>query len=215
MKKSLFLITAICFLSISLLNAQFNKGKILLGLSTSSNNLYSLYTGGSSNIFHLGFTTMKSKSDNGNGSSYKTRTFNLSPRVGYFIINNLTAGFDINFSLMSMGTGNEKETTTLVGIGPFVRYYLPFKKIAPFAEAGGSFGSSVSKYSSSTYKSSISSFMAGIGFAVPIGDKFAFDVLGGYVSTTIKARQDNINNERSILGTSAIKVGFHLYLGAN
>jgi outer membrane protein len=214
MKKSLFLITAMCFLCISMLNAQFNKGTILLGLSTSSNNLYSMYTGGSSNFFHLGFTTMTSKS-NTSSSSEKIRTFNLSPRVGYFIVKNLAAGLGINFSLLSMGTGNNKETSTLSGIGPFIRYYLPLKKIAPFAEVEGSFGSSVYKYTSSTDKSSISSFMGGIGFAVPIGNKFAFDVLGGYVSTTLKAKQNNLDNERDILGTLAIKVGFHLYLGAN
>ena len=197
-----------------MLNAQFDKGRILFGLSTSSNNLYSMYSGGSANFFQLGFTTLKTKSDVGN-SSEKIRTFNLSPRVGYFIVKNLAAGLDINYSFMSMGTGTNKETISLLGIGPFLRYYLPLKKVAPFAEVEGSFGSAVNKYSSGNYKSSISSFLGGIGLAVPVGDKFAFDLMGGYVSTTTKAEQNNPNNERDILGTFGIKVGFHIYLVAN
>lgn len=220
MKKILLLIAVICFLSISMLNAQFNKGRILLGISTSSNNLYNMYSGGSSNFFHLGFTTYKTKSDNGNGDSEKIRTFNLSPRFGCFIAKNLSVGIDINISLMSMGTGNNNETTTLSGIGPFLRYYLPLKKVAPFAEIEGSFGSVRNKYTDYlgakvVDKTAITSFLGAIGLAVPVGDKFAFDMMLGYVSTTLKARQNNTNNEREILGTFAIKVGFNLYLGAN
>ncbi len=220
MKKILFLIIAICLLSNSMLNAQYNKGRILLGISTSSNNLYNMYSGGSSNFFHLGFTTYKTKSDNGNGSSEKIRTFNLSPRVGYFIAKNLAAGLDINLSLMSMGTGNNNETTSLLGIGPFLRYYLPLKKVAPFAEVGGVFGSLRDKYTDYLSKkvvdkTALTSFLGGIGLAVPVGDKFAFDMMLGYVSTILKAKQNNTNNEREILGTVAIKVGFHLYLGSN
>ncbi|MGD0342001.1 MAG: hypothetical protein ABSA76_09885, partial [Bacteroidales bacterium] len=192
----------------------FDKGKILFGLSTSSNNLYSMYSGGSSNFFHFGFTTIKTKSDN-YSSSEKIRTFNFSPRVGYFIIKNLAAGLDINYSLISMGTGTNKETNSLFGIGPFIRLYLPQKKVAPFAEVAGSFGTSGDKTNSNNYKSSLSSFFGGIGLAVPIGDKFAFDLMAGYVSTTLKPKQNNTNNERDILGTLGIKVGFHLYIGAN
>ena len=214
MKKTLFLISAICFLSMSMLNAQFEKGRILFGLSTSSNNLYSMYSGGSANFLQLGFTTLNTKSDVSN-SSEKIRTFNLSPRVGYFIAKNLAAGLDINYSFMSMGTGSNKETITLWGIGPFIRYYLPLKKIAPFAEVEGSFGSAGDNYSGGNEKSSISSFFGGIGLAVPVGDKFAFDLMGGYVSTTTKAEQNNPDNERDILGTFGVKVGFQLYIGAN
>lgn len=214
MKKSLFLIIVICFLSISMLNAQFDKGRILFGLSTSSNNLYSMYSGGSSNFFHLGFTTYKTKSDNGS-SSEKIRTFNLSPRFGYFFAKNLAAGLDINFSLMSMGTGTNKETISLLGIGPFIRLYLPQKKVAPFAEVSGSFGTLGDKTNTENYKSSLSSFFGGIGLAVPIGDKFAFDLMAGYISTTLKPKQNNTNNERDILGTLGFKVGFLLYIGAN
>jgi len=221
MKKGLFLITAMCFLSISILNAQFNQGKILLGVSSSTSlySIYESYSGGSSNLMHLGFSTIKYKSDSDEGDSEKFRTFNLSPRVGYFVANNLAAGFDINFSLMSSGTGDDKESMTLLGFGPFIRYCMPLEKIAPFIEVGGSFGSLRNKYiifdEKVVNKLSISSFMGGIGLAVPIGDMVKFDIMGGYVSSTAKDKEDNPDNNRMILNTLAIKFGFLIFLGAN
>jgi len=145
-------------------------------------------SGGSSNLMYLGFSTMKYKSDSDDGSSDKTRTFNHSPRVGYFILNNLTVGFDVNFSLMSYGTGVDKESSTVLGLGPFLRYYMPLEKIAPFLELGGSVGSLRYNYTGwndeeVTNKSSIRSFIGGIGLAVPIGEMVKFDIMGGYVST--------------------------------
>jgi hypothetical protein len=173
-----------------------------------------MYSGGSSNFFSFGFTTYKTKSDNGS-SSEKIGTFNLSPRFGYFFTKNLAAGLDINLSLMSMGTGTNKETTSLLGIGPFIRFYLPQKKVAPFAELEGTIGTLGDKTSTNNYKTSLISFFGGIGLAVPIGDKFAFDCMAGYVSSTLKPKQNNTNNERDILGTFGVKVGFQLYIGAN
>ncbi len=221
MKKVLFSITALCFLSMSMLNAQFNKGKILLGLSTSNlYNLFSDYSGGTSNLMQLGFTTMKYKSDETDGESEKARTFNLSPRVGYFIVDNLAAGLDINFALMSFGSGDNKESVTVLGIGPFLKYYMPLKKISPFIEAGGSFGSARDKYinyleEEVVHKQSIMSLFGGIGLAVPIGDMVKFDIMGGYFSTTSKDKEENVNNSRLVLGTLGIKLGFLIYIGAN
>jgi hypothetical protein len=201
-------------------NAQFKKGKIILGVSTSSNNLYSSYLGGSSNLMHLGFSTMKYKSDNGDGDSEKLRTFNLSPRSGYFLSNHLAAGLDLNYSLMSMGIGDNKETMTLMGISPFIRYYLPIKKVAAFAEVEGTFGSLKDKYTNylneeEKNKSSVTGYMCGIGMAVPIGDIVAFDIMVGYVGTTIKDKEDNPDNYRTVLGTLGFKIGFNMYIGAS
>lgn len=222
MKKDLFLITSVCFFSISILNAQFDQGKILLGISSSSNlfSLYEDYSGGTSNFMHIGFSTMKWKSNSYEDESEKFRTFNLSPRVGYNIVNNLAGGFDIHFSIMGYGTGDEKASTTMLGFGPFLRYYMPLEKIAPFFELGGSLGSLRNKYTNwnnedITDKLSISSFMGGIGFAVPIGEMVKFDILGGYLSTIAKDKEDNPDNERMVLNTLGIKFGFLIFLGAN
>ncbi|HPT21123.1 MAG TPA: outer membrane beta-barrel protein [Bacteroidales bacterium] len=222
MKKGLFLVSILCFVSISVLNAQFSKGNFLLGVSSSSNiyNLYSSYSGGSSNLMHLGFSTMKSKSDNGDGDSEKIRTFNISPRSGYFVADNLAVGLDLNVSFMSYGSGDDKETTTVLGFGPFARYYKPLDKCAPFVELGGSVGSLRNKYTSyldneETDKEAIWSYTVGLGLSVPLGEMIKFDMMAGYSSTTIKDKEDNPNNYREVLGTLGFKLGFLLYLGAN
>ena len=222
MKKGLFLIASMCFFSISILNAQFSQGKFLLGISSSSNlfSLYEGYSGGSSNLMHLGFSSMKYKSDSDEGDAEKIRTFNLSPRAGYFIIDNLTAGLDINLSVMSFGTGEDKESMTALGFGPFLRYYIPFEKIAPFFELGGSLGSLRNKYTNwnddeVTEKSSIKSFTGGIGLALPVSETVKFDIMGGYVSTVMKDKEDNPEDVRIILNTVGFKFGFLILLGAN
>lgn len=221
MKKGLFLVSGLCLFSISVLNAQFSKGQTLLGLTSSSNlyNLYSDYSGGTSNLIHLGFSTMKYKSNSGNGDSEKIRTFNLSPRAGYFIIDNLAVGLDVNLSFLSYGSGDDKESTTALGIGPFVRYYKPLDKCSPFVEVGGSIGTLRNKYTylnqDETNKASVTSVMVGAGLAVPLGDVVNFDIMAGYVSTTVKDKENNPNDTRSVLGTLGIKVGFLFYLGGS
>ena len=222
MKKCLFVIAMICFLGISTLDAQISQGKIILGISSSSNlfSLYEGYSGGSSNLMHLGFSSMKYKSDSYEGDDEKFRTFNLSPRIGYFIANNLAGGFDINFSLMSYGTGDNKESSTVLGIGPFLRYYISLEKVSPFIELEGSFGSLRNKYTSwdgtdDISKSSIRSFFGGIGLAIPIHEAVKFDITGGYVSTIMKDNGENQDNSRMILNTIGFKFGFLIFLGAN
>jgi len=214
---------AVCLMGISVLNAQFNKGKIILGVTTSSNffSMSSMFTGGTSNLMHIGFSTIKDKSDSGDGDTYKGTTFNLSPRIGYLITDNIAAGFDINFSFMSYKSDSNsdsyKETTSLLGFGPFVRYYFTMKKVNPFLEIGGSFGTMKDKYNYSggdeVDKQSVNSIIGGVGVAIPIGNVVKFDIMGGYASTTIKDKEDNPDNNREVLGTLGIKVGFLLYLG--
>ena len=63
-------------------HAQMEKGKILIGTSTSLG-----LTNGSSGLFDLGFSTMKYKSDAAGFEEEdpdKATTINLTPRVGYF-----------------------------------------------------------------------------------------------------------------------------------
>jgi hypothetical protein len=206
MRKSLILIMALCFMSTFILKAQFDAGKIMVGISSSSNNVVTMYAGGSANFFQIGFSTISSS-----GSSEKATTFNLSPRIGYFFVQNLALGLDINYSLLSYGTGSNKETNSIFGLGPFIRYYISPKKVAPFVEAAASFGSSSYKYDDTpASKTNLTSFLGGIGLAILLGDKFSFDIMGGYVSTTMKE-----NSSKSTLGTIGFKIGFHTYLGGH
>lgn len=213
MKKISILIVLIAF-SFSLSKAQIGKGRVFLGVSST----YGL-AGTGSDLTTIGFSTMKSKSDTyGTSDAVKTTTFNLIPKVGYFVIENLAVGIDVNVATSSEKEGDYKNTQTLLSAGPFVRYYIPTEKVWPFAELGGSLGSLKNKYDSGTSdsesKSSANSIWGGAGIAVPVGNHVTFDGLVGYKSITVKDKENNDDNYRTIMGTVGIEVGITILLGA-
>jgi opacity protein-like surface antigen len=89
----------------------------------------------------------------------------------------------------------------------------------PFFEISSLFGSETNKYedpySSSSNKNSLTSFGGGAGLAVKLGDKVTFDMMAGYNSTSEKAKENNPNDERTVQGTIAFKLGFTVLLGSN
>jgi len=216
-KESLVLvcliISAVCFN----LSAQSSKGKLLIGGITNIEQIGSGIT--STNI---GYTTIKSKDDSGDEDDYKDKafSFNFSPKVGYFVIDDLVLGIDFTFASSFSKTTNTdlKNNATFFGAGPFVRYYIPTKKVLPYAEAMYSVGSRTNKSiwedGENTYKYGIQLYSVGIGVAFPLGKKVSFDTLVGYKSTIYKAKQDNENNNRTIVGTFGLKLGFTIFLGS-
>jgi len=202
-----------------LLTAQTNKGNILVGVSSTLN-----LTGTGTDLMNLGYTSVKYKSD---ATGYtepkpdKTFSINLSPKVGYFVADNMALGLDVNMAVSNEkdGENSAKYNQTLFCAGPFVRYYIPTSKVLPFFELSGAYGSLKSKYDSDsfndTYTSSILAFGGGIGLAAPLGEKVTFDVLAGYNSLILKSKKDNPDNERTIIGTLGLKIGFTFFLGSN
>lgn len=202
--KKIFLSTiGLIIFSIGLLNAQTNQGKFLLGLS--------------SDIFDLGYTTSKEKSDT-DGTEEATKNFNVNfgPKMGYFVIDNLVIGIDLGVGLQTSISGNDnKYIYTSSSVGPFVRYYVPTSKVLPFIELGGSIGSFSTRLGDSKDKTGILEYRGGIGLAAALSDRVMVDVLAGYHSITYKDKEDNQNNERWILGTLGLNIGFTILLGSN
>lgn len=59
--------------------------------------------------------------------------FNIKPMVGYFLIDDLSAGLFTNFGFASATqVDDSKLTTNNFSIGPFVRYYFDAGKVKPF-----------------------------------------------------------------------------------
>lgn len=195
MKKTTFLTIGLFVISIGFLDAQTNQGKFLLGLS--------------SDIFNLGYTTTKFKSDpGGSEDAAKLFTVNLSPKVSYFVIDNLAIGLDFGVGLLANNIGTDySNTTAWISAGPFVRYYVPTSKVLPFLELGGSLGS---QGTNTTVK-----YGGGIGLAMPLSERVMFDVLAGYHSLSYKVGEDNTENERMIMGTLGLSLGFTILLGSN
>ena len=205
-KQSLFLVFLIISLSCINLSAQASKGKILFGGTT-----YIGSPGLAETSSNIGYTTTKDKDDSSDDDEYKGKTFsyNLTPKVGYFVIDNLALGLDITLfsSTMKITNMEYKSNSTKLTAGPFVRYYIPTKKVLPFAEA---------MYSVGTYKNSlewdgednnekyqIQLYSVGIGVAVPLGEKVSFDALVGYQSAIYKDKEHDTNNQKVVTGTIA------------
>lgn len=220
--KNLTLLLIVCLAGATFLDAQTNKGKFLLGVSSRTRiGLFDL-NNSAPDVMSLGYSTFTSKSD---ASGYdepesdKLISLNFLPKVGYFVIDNLAIGLDINLAFMNykFGGSNNEWKTTLYAAGPFARYYFPVGKVYPFVEAGATIGSGIQKSSidsdTETYKSSVFAYGGGAGLAIPLGDKVTFDFLAGYNSTTIKDKDDNPDNERTVSGTFGIKFGFLVFIG--
>jgi hypothetical protein len=217
MKRIALLMIAIGVLNLSKTEAQTQQGKIMVGVSSALS-----LTGTGSNLMSFGYSTTKYKS---NASGYtdpgseKMTSFNLLPRIGYFALENLAIGLDVNFIYSKSEYGgyyssNQTITSTIFGAGPFVRYYIPVGKVLPFLEGNGVLGGISSKLNdNSANKSSFWALSGGAGIAASLGDRVTFDVMVAYNSLVAKATQNNPDNERQVSGTIGLKLGFTVYLG--
>lgn len=219
MKKITLLAVCMIISSLSFLNAQTNQGNILMGVSSTLS-----LAGTGSDLIGIGFASQKYKSDADGfeeSESDKTTSINLLPKAGYFVADNLAIGLDLNLaiSIQKYGFDDDKYTRRLLSAGPFVRYYVPTSKAKPFIELNSAFGTITQKYEFDTFseegKTNVMSLGGGIGIAAPLGDKVTLDVLAGYTSLTVKDKEDNEDNYRTVIGTLGLKIGFTVFLGSN
>jgi outer membrane protein len=211
MKKAILFSAVILLFAVSSMEAQINKGRWLVGVSTSIS-----YLNFGSDIMSLGYTTVKQT--NSSGDDVKYTTFNFLPKAGYFVADNLVIGLNNCVSTSVEKSGDYKYTTTYLATGPFIRYYINSKKVMPFFEADALLGVMKDKSEGGGYDSSSDTGVTGLGLgagaAFKLADKVTFDIMAGYNSLTAKAKQDNPDNEKTKQGTLGIKLGFTILLGS-
>lgn len=203
------------------INAQAKQGNTLVGLSTTLN-----VASNGSDIMGLGFTTVKYKSDAegfSEADADKMRQFNLAPKVGYFVMDNFAVGVDlyIAYNWEKEGSAEDVYARTLFTVGPYLRYYFATSIARPFVETSATFGGVKNKYDYSDdsywedeeYKSSLWTLSGGLGLGNPLGHRAFFETFVGYQSLTIKDRDDNPDNNRTIVNTVGIKLGVSVVLG--
>jgi hypothetical protein len=213
MKKISLLIVAVCILSLNVQAGppQLQKGNIIIGVSSS------IGIGGSedSNLMSLGFVKSNYKYNGETTSSYSDFVFNVLPRGGYFFLENLVTGLQV------IVTGySEKEADTdytfaesTLGVGPWVRYYYPLKKLYPFVEGGVLLGSYRSSYSDSDWKESMLMLGGSVGVAFPIGNNVTFDAMVGYSRASYKPKGDvETENHMSVCSGVGVGVGISIYI---
>jgi hypothetical protein len=105
-------------------------------------------------------------------TSPKWFSFDITPKVGQFFLKNLAIGItpEWGYSYEKRYSGT-KENITVLGIGPFIRFYLGKSKLRYFAEAGISYNHiwRSSKYNYGfypSYKTEAYSFSENIGIGM-------------------------------------------------
>jgi opacity protein-like surface antigen len=188
--KKIKLLSILIFLSAFILSgfSQTTQGKIFVG-GTSS--------------FGLNAYSDKWKNDDDNGIDGKGFNATLNPIGGFFIIDNLVVGVNLQLGFNRYKEDNtdniEKYSNTY--FGPFGRYYFDLGKIKPYGHFGFGGGMRVYKYdpnggSTSTYKYGVIYLQIGGGASFFINDNIALDLSLMYQRTRSKAKQNNDNNER-------------------
>jgi len=213
MKKITLLIAVFCLIAGSTMAqpAQLAKGNIMLGV-TSTMSVGGLW---GSDFVGFGFSTNKVNDGTTTEPNYKTTSWNLLPKAGYFVMDNLVAGLE----LMTSGymdkdvDDGDKDGESVFGVGPFVRYYYPLDKVIPFAEVEAVFGSYKETWASDVYKEGLVMIGGGVGIAVPLGDKVSFDGLIGYSHASWKEKDEVEGNTYTYIeGGFGLRLGFTVYL---
>jgi hypothetical protein len=194
----------------------------MLGITSNPVNPYMFDTGFATNcLFFAGISKVKF---DGYDEDEKYKYINLAPTAGYFIIDNLVAGLTFNiFSIKFDESYLVREG--MWSIGPYVRYYYPFKKVAPFAELNVSLGGLTGVYGDSggnenKEKAGLFNLGGGAGAAIPIGGVVTIDIMGGYFMSTLREEITNIPSKASLAAeyektkynTLGFKVGIHVFL---
>lgn len=161
--------------------AQFEKGRILLG--------------GASN---LGFSSGKTDSDQDDNEV----NFNLDLKVGYFVIDNLNAGLGIDFASFKEGDAS----ISSLGVGPYLRYYFPFKM---FGELSYAFGSQKIDFGDGDATASTGDLGITVGYAIMVTDRFAVEPSFGFHATSYKPEEGDTSTGSNV----ALNIGLTLFLG--
>ncbi len=189
MKSSLAFL--ILFFTITISNAQTETGNLLVG----------------GEVF-IDFTGEKQKF--GSTTSDVSNTFSISarPKVGYFFMDGLVAGLELNFQSSSTKfDDDEKVTTHGFGVGPFARYYLDN---GLFGEVFVGVGSvKVEAPFFGEQKSSLFGYRLGVGYAIFLGDHIAIEPSIMYDRESQKVKD---SDAKSILSVIEIGIGLKAYL---
>ena len=173
--KKIILFVLIVFAFYNKANCQITKGNWL--------------TGGNAN-----FSTQDQKVNN---SDYTSRYFNINPDIGYFISDKFAAGIRGKFSY-SYTKDPVKNQSTILGFGPFLRYYfLPTDNRVNFlADAGY-------EYSTDFTKKNQNDFIFSTGPVIFLNPSVALELTLNYL-----LRNGDIINAK----TFSFAVGFQIHL---
>ncbi len=112
-------------------------------------------------------------------------TFTISPRVGYFLTENIAAGVRLRYQNRKNELGLNEIDTKTFNIGAFGRYYFtPTNKFSVFGEFGLDYLSQNSDIGASDITTDGFSIGGGPGVSYFIGNHFALEAFWGVLTYT-------------------------------
>jgi opacity protein-like surface antigen len=204
MIKSMRLYATLLIIGISLSAvAQTTKGSLLLGGQTSLN---------------LDFSKTKWKSDLGSGDDSKSTSFEFSPELGYFVIDNMAIGVSlpINYSTMT-DSDDDKMTRSSFVFAPFLKYYFGDSMMKPFLNGSIGFGKGSMKYDlgsgfSDSYSMTMFAYQVGAGLGVFLNEKVSLDLGLRWSSTSTIQVEANPNNSKTTSSGLGFGIGVFVVL---
>jgi len=158
-------------------------------------------------------------------SEYKISVLSITPSYGYFIVNNLCVGANVNTSFGGSTTKpytdlpELKTHTRSLGAGPMVRYYLPLdSKLYAYATASYTWVGSKFEYESfdeadrivtTNAKSHYTLLDAGLGLSYFINPGTALEAGFAYTHAGYKDDNGNTTQKTNVI---ALNIGFRIFL---
>jgi hypothetical protein len=173
-KPLLFVVLLFC--ASIVLQGQVGKGKLLLS--------------GSSD-FSLTVVSSKVVYDGDSDEGDNETSLNFSPQIGYFLTDGLAVGVQIPISVSSSGSGSDKYSTSTLAFAPFVRNYFGKTNLRPFVQGSAGIGSAGFKFGSDDESASLFLWEVGGGVAMFIKENISIDFVVGYVSSTMKFKDED------------------------
>lgn len=203
MKRTLVLIAAL-ILGISNVFAQTQKGDFLLGAGTS---------------LDFSFLSSQASTESYDSDKVKNKSFEFTPRVGYFPANNFVVGIDFLTSNATEKEDGDEYKLNTFAIGPFARIYFGQNNVKPFFHAGFGFGKNNEEYNASyagypdeKLKSDLTTYDVGGGISFFLTPKVAVELGISYGNATSKYKNYYNEDAKNKVNGIASSVGFSVHL---
>lgn len=193
MKKNLLLLTLVLGFNFAV-NAQTEKGKWLVS--------------GASNIGFNSVST-KYKANGMSADGPKVNTFNISPAVGYFVVDNLSIGLSLGYTNTSTkDEDDEKLSSSTFTVLPAATYFFTKNtSVKPYLAAGAGYASYKQAYGAISESNGGFAWEVNGGLAYFINPKIGINLGLGYGQVSIEESGFTMN-----ANTFGAKVGFSLFL---
>jgi outer membrane protein len=209
---------SLLLISLSFLNAQTEKGRIITGTILDAGNGLNDVLLAPANTLGLSFTD--SKIDFGGNTSTESRitTLTFRPHIGYFLADGFALGINTIYLYQSVRPkdNNAEIHIHLYSVGPFVKYYFQVPNFKPFIEASLNIGQRKQETElvfggPGEGTSNFSDTFLGVGGAYFIKNTLALELSLGFRQLSVEADPD-ISEQKLTSNTLGMRLGFQLLL---